>query len=149
MTINDGLRAYLLAHAGIASIVGTRIYPLRLPQKTNITAGHGAIVLTRISDIGGSHLRGPNALSRARIQVDSWALTYVEAVALGTLCRRRIDGFKGTWSGSGSPPDSLQVQAIFAEDARDIFEEDILGGLCRQSTDYFVYSAPIGERILI
>lgn len=145
MTVIEGLRAFLLANQAIATRVATRVYPLRLPQKATMPA----IVLTRIDEIGEAHLRGPNALARARIQLDAWASTFDAAVALGDLCAQRLDGFQGTWSDAGSPPSEIRVQAILQDDARDLFEEEILGGLCRQSTDYLVLYAPIGAAILI
>lgn len=145
MTIIEGLRAFLLANTSIATLVSQRIYPLRLPQKITVPA----IVLTRITEINDAHLRGPNVLTRARIQVDAWAQTFDAAVALGTLCSQRLDGYQGTWTDGGSPASLIKVQAIFHDVASDHFEEDILGGLCRQSTDYFIHSAPVGEAVLI
>ncbi len=149
MTVIEGLRAFLLGNAAIAAIVDARIYPLRLPQKVDFSAHHGAIVLTRVDDIGQAHLRGPNALSRARIQVDCYATLFDDATALGGLCRQRLDGYQGTWTDSASPASLIRVQAILADAESDYYEEDILGGLCRQGTDYFVSYVAVGESILI
>jgi len=145
VTVITGLRAFLLDNAGIAALVGPRVYPLRLPQKATMPS----IVLTRIDEINDAHLRGPVALNRARIQVDAWAATFDGATALGTLCQQRLDGFHGIWSDGASPASQIQVQGIFHDVARDFFEEEILGGLCRQSTDFFVHYMEIGEPILI
>lgn len=146
MTIIEGLRTFLLQNNAIAALVSARVYPLRLPQKAVMPS----IVLTRIDDIGDAHLRGPNALTRARVQVDCWAQTFDDAVALGDLCQRRLDGYQGSFTdASTSPPSVLQVQSILADSASDHFEEEILGGLCRQGTDYFVTYAAVGESILI
>jgi hypothetical protein len=136
VTVIEGLRTHLLALPAIATLVGgTRIYPLRLPQKAVLAA----IVVTRVDDPRiGTHLRGPGGLSRARIQVDAWAQTHDQATALGTLCRRRLDGFQGTWTGTGSPAPTIAVAAIHHDDEGDRFEEEILGGLCRHGADYFV-----------
>ncbi len=149
MTVIEGLRSYLLANASIAAIVGTQVYPLRLPQKVNVTPPSGAIVLTRVDDIGEAHLRGPNALSRARIQVDAWAKQFDDAVELGSLVRQRIDGYSGTWTDGASPASLIRVQAILSDSESDFTEEEIQGGLYRQSTDYMVTYAPVGEAILI
>lgn len=145
MTVIEGLRAYLLACTPIASLVSTRVYPLRLPQKVDLSSGNGAIVLTRVDDIGEAHLRGPNALSRARIQVDCWAATHDLATALGELCQQRLDGYSGLWSDNNSPASEIRVQGILQEMASDHFEEEILGGLCRHSADYrLIYSTAGG-----
>ncbi len=145
MTVIEGLRAFLIAQTSITALVSERVYPLRLPQKAVMPA----IVLTRISEIGDVHLRGPNALSRARVQVDAWAQTFDGAVALGDLCVQRLDGYQGTWTDSGSPASLIRVQAIIHEMSSDLFEEDINGGVCRQSTDFFVHYVSVGEAILI
>jgi len=60
------------------------------------------------------------------------------ATALGTLCRRRLDGFVGTWTDDESPATEVRV-AVHFETEMDLFEEDVLGGLCRHSADYFLF----------
>jgi hypothetical protein len=149
VTLVEGVNAFLLACSPIASIVSTRIYPLRLPQKVDFSGGNGAIVLTRVSDVGDAHLRGPNALSTARLQVDCWAATHDKATELGEFCRQRLDGYAGLWTDGGSPATELRVQGILQAIESDHFEEDILGGLCRHSADYFVNYASVGEAVLI
>jgi len=150
MTVIEGLRSYLLANAEIAAIVGTRAFPLRLPQKVDLTAHKGAIVLTRVDDIRDAHLRGPNALSRARIQVDCWAQTFDDTTALGTLCRQRLNGYSGTWTDNAmSPPTLVRVQAILMDTESDFAEPDIQGGFYRHSTDYMVSYVSVDEAILI
>jgi Protein of unknown function (DUF3168) len=149
MTVIEGARAYLLANTAIAAIVGTRIYPLRLPQKLDLSNGKGAIVLTRIDEIDDAHLRGPNALKRLRLQVDCYAFTHDAATALGTLCRRRLNGYAGAWDDGGSPATVLNVQAIIEDQEGDRFEGEIGGGLCRHMADYIVFYVAVGETILI
>jgi Protein of unknown function (DUF3168) len=149
MTVIEGLRAYLLAGTEIAALVATRIYPLRLPQKIDISSGKAAIVLQRIDEIDDAHLRGPNALKRARIQVDCYAVTHDAATALGALVRRRINGFRGSWDDGASPPATLTVQAILEEQEADRFENEIGGGLCRHMADYIVFYVTDGETVLI
>ncbi len=149
MTVIAGLRSFMLANMDIAAMVGARMYPLRLPQKVDFTPPNGAITLTRVDDIGSAHLRGPNGLTKARIQVDSWAKQFDDTITLGHLCRQRLNGYQGTWTDSGSPESLLRVEAILVDVESDRAEEDILGGLYRQSTDYFVSYYPVGDAILI
>lgn len=132
--IGQALRAFLIADTAVAGLVSTRIYPLRLPQKAVLPA----IVLTRISGTRGHHLRGPQSLTRTRYQVDCWARTHDEATALGTLCQSRLDGFTGTWTLNVSPAVPTRVTVLF-DTEQDFFEEEINGGLCRHSADYFLY----------
>jgi hypothetical protein len=128
------LRAHLLDDGAIAALVGTRVYPLRLPEKLVLPA----IVLTRISEVRYGHLRGNEALARPRYQVDCWASTHDGATALGTLVRQRLNGYTGTWSDDESPATTIPVTVLF-DSAQDLFDPDILGGSCRQSADYFVF----------
>lgn len=134
MTINAALRAHLLGDAGIAALVTQRIYPLRLPQKAVMPA----IVFTKISAFRWGHLRGQGSLARPRFQVDSWDSTNDGAVALGALCRRRLEGYQGVWADGESPETTINVSVQF-QDEREFFEEEILGGLCRHSADYFLF----------
>ncbi len=129
--VMGGLRAFLLDDTDIASLVLTRIYPLRLPQKVTLPA----IVLTRVSDLRDAHLRGVQAQAKARYQVDYWAQTYDGAALGGALCARRLGGFQGTWTLTTSPPQTVSV-TILPEPEMDLFEEDINGGVCRHSADY-------------
>jgi hypothetical protein len=99
MTAMEALRAHLLADTSIAALVGARIYPRKLPATVTMPS----IVLTKISEVRYGSLRGPASLARPRVQVDSWATTQDGAVALGTLCRQRLEGYSGTWTDAGSP----------------------------------------------
>lgn len=149
MTIIEGMRTFLLANTSIAAIAGTRVFPLRLPQKLDLSNGKGAIVLTRIDEIGEAHLRGPNALVKARIQVDAYAVTHDDATALGTLCSQRLDGYQGTWTDGASPASLIRVQAILEEQEGDRFEEELQGGFCRHMAEYVVCYVAVGEPVLI
>lgn len=149
MTVIEGFRSFLLANTSIAAIVSARVFPLRLPQKLDLSNGKGAIVLTRVDQIAEAHLRGPDALVRARIQVDCYAVTHDAATALGTLCRQRLFGYQGTWTGTGSPIPVVHVQAILEDMESDRFEEELQGGFCRHMADYFVFYVIVGEAVLI
>lgn len=132
--MTGAMRAFLLDEAAIAGLVVTRVFPLRLPQKPTLPA----IVIQRVSDVREAHLRGINALSKARYQVDCWAQTHDGATSLGAYVARRLSGFSGTWTTTSSPAQSVSV-TVFPEMEQDLFEEEIQGGLCRHSADYFLY----------
>ncbi len=133
--LTGAIRAFLLDDTAIAGLVGaSQIRPLRLPQKPTLPC----IVLNRISSVRGAHLRGINGLARTRYTVDCWAPTLDAAVALGSLCGRRLSGFSGRWTTTTSPAQSISV-TVLPENEFDQFEEDIQGGLCRHSADYFLY----------
>lgn len=139
MTIGTALRTHILADASIAALVASRVYPLRLPQfKPSPAVNLPAIVLQRISEIRFAHLRGAEALARPRFQVDCWATTHDGATTLGALVRQRLNGYAGEWADTASPPTTVRVVVLF-DTAQDLFEEDINGGICRQSSDYFLF----------
>ncbi len=142
MNISGELRAYLLADAGIAALVSQRVYSLRLPQKVTFPA----VVLTPISGLRYETLNSTATLARPRYQVDSWALTEDGATTLGGLCRRRLDGFTGTWTDDESPQTEVSV-AITFENEQTLFEEDISGGMCRHSADFFVWHGTAGGQV--
>lgn len=146
MTITEGLRTHLLSNSAwrgeelgiqISAMVGARIYPLLLPQTPKLDVGP-AIVFQKISQMRLGHLRGQGSLARPRIQIDSWATRHDTASALAALVRRRLEGFTGEFTDGGSPAVTARVTIFFDTDM-DIFDPDILGGVFRNSADYFIY----------
>lgn len=145
MSIETCLRQHLLDDPAISAAVGTRIYPLLLPQKATLPA----MVLTQISNIRHDHLRGQAALARPRWQVDSWAATYDAMDRLDTLARRRLEGFHGAWTDTDpatGDPITITVTVIFSN-ALDLFEPDILGGACRKSSDYLIHHSTPNDAV--
>lgn len=143
MTVYEPIRARLLASGAIAAIVGTRVYPLRLPAKPTLPA----IVVTRISGVRATHLHGQASLARPRIQVDCWAQKSDDASALGALCRQQLDSYSGQYADvTVSPPTTVTIQTVF-ENENDLFDEDINGGTCRHSADYFVFHSTAGGTV--
>lgn len=142
ISILEGLRAHLLGEHAIAAVVGARVFPLKLPQPKQGVTSYPAIQLQRISGVRFGTLNAVASLARPRYQVDCWGQTFQAATELGSLCRQRLDGFVGTWS-DGSPGNTVSVSVDF-EDERDLFEEDIGGGLYRHSADYFIFHGTDG-----
>lgn len=137
--LDAAFRSYVLGigespATAIAALVDGRMYPLRLPEKAALPA----IVYQQISDTRDPHLRGPSGLSKKRYQVDCYAAKHPDARALGELVRQRLDTFAGTWTDDASPAIAIRV-AVFFQTAIELFDEDIHGGSCRHSADYFVW----------
>lgn len=137
--IRSALRGYLLADAGIAALVGARVYPSKMPQGNT----QDCIVYQRVSNSGYHHMTGPMGLARPRLQIDCWSRSSDRANALANLVKERIDGFKGSLDYDAStPPNQLQVRGIFFDTERDLYDED--SELYGVSRDYFVWVAEIG-----
>lgn len=132
--IRPALRWYLLQDSAILALVGTRVYPIKLPQPTT----QPSIVYTRISGLGDHHSEGASGLTRPRVQVDCWAPTHDVASVLANLVKGRIDGFSGTiaWD-DNSPGNAVAVQAIMFESEREDYDDT--AKLYRVSRDYMIW----------
>lgn len=93
MSIESSLYARLTAHAGVSALVGTRIYPLLMPQTPVLPA----ITYQRISAEHIASIGGHSGLENPRIQIDIWALSYNTSKALAAQVRAALtesmDGF--------------------------------------------------------
>jgi hypothetical protein len=135
MSLSEDLRAFLLADATIASLIGARIYPIVLPQGPTVPA----LTYHWVSIDEIYTMAGPSGLVVKRIQFDCWAETFKEVEALSDAIRLRIDGFSG-WLNTGSPPSS-RIQAIFREVERDWYEDEPV--LYRRTIDYFIHAEEV------
>lgn len=135
--MTGAMRAFLLGDANIAALcpdADMQFRPLVLPQKPVLPT----VVIRRVSEVRGAHLRGVNGLSRARYQVDCCAKTHDGASALGSYVARRLSGFSGTWTTTSSPSQEVRV-TVLPEMEQDILDPEISPGLFRHSADYFLY----------
>jgi hypothetical protein len=117
----------------VRAIIGTRAYPLVLPQ----APAYPAIRYQRISTVRGPYrgmATGRAGYSRPRFQLDAYATTPAGAQALADAVRSVLDGFKGTASG-------VEIGSIALEDeAADIEEGVGVGGapVFRHRLDFLV-----------
>lgn len=75
MTVGALVKARLTGYSGTSAIVGTRVYPLRLPQNPT----YEAITYQRISN---GPQNGSTEIRESRWQINCWAQTYAEAHTL-------------------------------------------------------------------
>lgn len=111
MSIETEIRARLVADGTVGGLVGARIDPLILEQNPT----YPAITYQRISGRSLRTLAAAADRIESRIQVSSWAETYLGALALADAVRASLDGFNGTLT-------TLDAQ-IFLELQLDDFEE--------------------------
>ena len=121
-----GLYAKLSGDAGVSALVGTRIYPLLMPQEPTLPA----IVYQRISTVplGQSH-QGGNHLNRARMQLACHATTILAAKQLAQAVWRALDGDSGTWS-------NVTVQSCLRANELDGYEPEVEA--YRVTADYLI-----------
>jgi hypothetical protein len=128
--IRPALRSFLLGYSPISSLVGERVFPIKLPQGTTADS----IVYNRISGVGDYHLQGLSGFANNRIQIDAWASTADKATTLADLIRDRIDGYRGEM-GTDSPP-SITVHGVFMAGQMEDYDDE--AKLHRMSRDYFI-----------
>ena len=129
MSIAADIVAFLLADATLGGLIGTRLYPLKLPQDPTVPA----MTYQWVSGQRAHAADGAVGLASPRVQFDCWAQTYLEVEAMLEALRKRLDGFQGT---VGSSPGSW-IQGAFFETERDDYDDEVR--LYRRSADFFVW----------
>jgi hypothetical protein len=86
----------LTTFAEVSNLVGTRVYPVFLPEKTTMPA----IVFRRVSTNGAfvSH-SGTSGTLTSEFEVESYAKEVSVAKSLATAVRKAFSGFSGTVAG--------------------------------------------------
>lgn len=130
MNLIHALRAFILADTAIAALVGTRMYPIQLPQNPTLPA----IRFFRASGTRPQSTTGPLGQSNPRFQIDSYAISFEAANNLSELIRKRLDGYRGP---AGSEDDF--IQGAFFETERDFWEAEPLPGMYVASRDYMIW----------
>jgi hypothetical protein len=125
-----GIRAHLAADPAITAIVGSRIYPVQLPQGIRLAS----LVYSRISEIESYHNAGPSALMQTRFQFDSVSPVVDEATLLADAVKERLGGFAGAITYTGGV---LNVEGIFFDMGREDYDGEI--AFYRVSRDFFVW----------
>jgi hypothetical protein len=121
MSASKALRARLIDDATMSTLVGTRIYPGRAPQKPIMPY----IVYHRISTVRSATLDIGNAkVPEVRIQCDVIASSQSEVEAVLNQMRLVMDNFRGTSSGVtilGVSVDDEQDQPEYIEGSDSVF----------------------------
>lgn len=104
MSIEAGLRAFLIADAGVAAIAADRVYPAPAPQDV----ARPFVTYQRETGERVRSLSGPSGLALPSYLVDCWsddptladsAGSYSQVTALAAAVRQALDGYIGKWSG--------------------------------------------------
>lgn len=107
-TLEAALVALLVPGGAVGAIVGTRVYPVVLPQ----TPLYPSIRYQRIDTVRGPYRKmatGRSEYARPRFQIDCFATTAAAAQALADAVRSVLDGFSGTSA-------SVQIGSVALED---------------------------------
>ena len=90
MNAEGAIRAAILASAPVAAMVGTRVYPMMLPQAPTFPA----IVYQRISTVPDMLVDGPG-FAPIRMQLSMWATTFDGARTLADAVVTALHGYHG------------------------------------------------------
>jgi len=140
VTVESAIRDRLAADAGVAALVGPRVYALKLPQDVTLPA----IRVQLIDEPRPYHLRGADALTIARVQTDAYAadVSGVDAYAVAERVADAVDAaLSGAKVDAGTPP-ARHVAGAFRLSRRAIFEPGAVREV-RILQDYSVVSSPI------
>lgn len=123
---------YLLAASAITAIVGTRVHPVSRPQGSALPC----VVVTRISGAPLYADDGEVGLQDARVQVDSWAISYGAAKDLAKTVTDRLSAARDvSQSGVTVRYAMLDTEQDGRESGSDDFEY-----LFRVRQDYTVWT---------
>jgi len=133
VTVEKAVVARLASDAGVAALVGQRVYQLIMPQKPTLPA----VRVQLISDPEFYHLRGGSVAARARVQTDVFtaaASGYDAATTLAAVVDTVLSGAKFT---IGSPPE-IEITGAFRDNRFVAYEPDELR-MIRVMQDYIVW----------
>lgn len=126
--IRKALRSHLLGNGQVASIVGVRIFPVKMPQGET----GDSVVLNEVSGSGDHVMAGASGLATCRMQVASWSRTADGAHSLHLVVKDAIDGYRG-------PMGDTDVQGVFVDSWRDV--DDTEANLRGKLVDYRIIYA--------
>ena len=127
MDIEQAIRAHLATNTSVASLVGSRIYPLRLPEGYALPA----LVYQVVASTEDAAHDAPAGIVSVRLQLDAWGSRYGDVKAVRAAVRQALLGHCGAMGGLAY----VAVPAVELE--LDLFEEET--GLYRASMEYRVW----------
>lgn len=93
--MEEAIIAKLLATAGVAALVGTRVYPGAVPQGATLPAA----VCNLISAAPSYSDDGEDGIREDRLQIDCWGSTYSQAKTAARAVVDALSAFGGTAGG--------------------------------------------------
>ena len=131
ITIEEGLKEFLIANAAVNAIISGRIYPNKLPQTVTMPAlTYQRIDTPRVHSMDSS---GATGTAHPRIQFDCWAASYASAKGLADALRGALNGHVGTM-GAVNP---VTVQCALQADER--YDDFADAGIMRVTCDFIIW----------
>lgn len=114
MTLEQALFNYLSTYAGLTALIGTRLYPVVLPQG----ATQPAVTYQRVSTVRLRTFGAPRLGRKARFQFTVWASSYSSRAAVAGQLIAALEGYAGLMGGGSG----VTVLAVQGEGELDDYE---------------------------
>lgn len=117
-SLEAALAHYLRTRPDISARAADRVYPKLLPQDPT----YPAVLYHRVATNRHHNQAGSSRLANPQFQIDVFALTLEEAIALADAVYRALDGHSGL---IGEAPNQVDVHGCFVEEQEDGYDEDL------------------------
>lgn len=114
MSVVTAVVSHLLNDAGVAAVVGARVYPTEIPPATSATPNVLPLLTYRLLDDPPMRTHDKKDTRRARLQIDGWGGSYKSSHAAADAVYAALHGYKGAMGSEG-----LHVGASFLKEKRD------------------------------
>lgn len=105
MSLESGLVSLLTADSGVSALVGSRVYPDKLPDSPTLPA-----LTYQVASLTPRYAHSGDAdLDTVRVQVNCWAVTRTTAVTVRDAVRTAVSGYRGT-TGDGTVFDRVSIE---------------------------------------
>ncbi len=96
MSVEAALYAILQADSGVTDLIGTRLYPNRIPSDASRPCVAYQVISTVLTQTHGNGI----VMKRARVQLTLLGTTYASAKSVGAAIQAALHGYKATIGGS-------------------------------------------------
>ena len=138
-TIEEAIFAKLSGDPSVSALVGSRIYPVRMPDNAIAGGLLPCITYQRIATVRQHTLDRPSTIAESTFAIECWGRptqSIVESKLIARAVQRAIDGFRGSILG-------IDVFGVLSQNESDQYEDEV--DLYRTSQDYVIYHAEGSE----
>jgi hypothetical protein len=133
MSLQSSLYAFLISDVGVSALVGTRVYPLVIPEQVYDEATKRPCLVYSMRGLDQTQTFCETIeLQRADIGIDCYAKTYEASIALATAVKTALTDYVGTMG-------DVEISKLNLNNQFDLL--DLEPGLFRVALSFFVWHA--------